>query len=340
MKFSINRKELIVILFSLTLLLLILNIVLTKVYKHSGNQSEKIDLYSGEIRNRFMSGLQNFGIKEEWITENKIVKKDDSLKYSYKVIVPSDLPIAMMLNEIKNSFQPGEITCFAGETKSNGNTTFLLASGGYGKLKAEFIYNPEIHRTACTIGFLVFGLNTLNQAELEQLIKTPEIFTSVLVPSKESLELSKRLRTNEKKFAIILNNDISDLDYKLSSSYSLERLKMSIRSILGAFSNTIGYLYNKKSDFIEESKFDFIEKEFEKRDVKFIDINKFNLIEESSASLDASFRRIVKESNESKTELIYISANDYLKVQPMILKYKMLGYKFINPSAVLADYIK
>jgi hypothetical protein len=341
MKFSFDRKEIIIALFSVTIILLVLNIILSKVFKHSVNQIEKIELYSGEIKDRFISGIHNFGIKDDWIDEDKNgIKEGDSLKISFKVKVPKDLPIVLLLNAITNSFQPGEITCFSQETKGNGTTNLFIASGGFEKLKAEFVYNPEIRRTSCSIGFLVYGLNTLDPIMQDQLIKAPELFTAVLVPSKESLEISKRLKTNEKNYAVILNNDINDLDYKLASSYSNERLKLSIRSILRDFSNAVVYLYNGNTGFTAESKFAFINKEFEKRNVRFIDINKFILIDEKAPPLNVSFELIVKEVNENKTDLIFISANNYIKIKPLISKYRKIGYKFINPSTVLANYLK
>src|ERR1039457_4518413 len=106
MKLSFTRKELVIGLFSFVILLLILNIVLSKIYKHSTNQTEKIELYSGEIKDRFISGVYNCGIKNDWIDVNKNdIRTGDSLKYSYKIKVPKDLPIAVLLNEISNSFQ-------------------------------------------------------------------------------------------------------------------------------------------------------------------------------------------------------------------------------------------
>jgi hypothetical protein len=341
MKFSFNRKELIIFLFSLIIFLLILNIALTKIFKHSGNQIEKIELSSGEIKDRFISGIFNFGIKNDWITENKKdVMIGDSLKFSFKVKVPKDLPIALLLNEISNSFQPGEIMFVSKELKANGTTNMFLSSGGFDKLRAEFVYDHEIRRTSRSFGFLVYGLTTLDTIMQDQLIKVPELFSAVLIPSKESLDISKKLKTNDKNYVILLNNDIKDLDYKLVSSYSTERLKLSIRSILGDFSNTSAYLYNDNSGFTAESKYAFIKKEFEKRKVKFIDVNKFDLIDEGETPLDKSFELIVNKANENKTDLIYISADNYLKLKPLILKYRKVGFNFINPSLVLEEYIK
>ena len=341
MKFSFNRKELIIILFSFVISLLILDIVLTKIFKHSGNTTEKIELYSEEIKDKFLSGMHNFGIKDDWIDENKKdVKVGDSLRFSFKVKVPKDLPIAILLNEISNSFHPGEITSVSRESKNNGTTNMFLSSGGFDKLKTEFVYDPEIRRTSRSFGFLVYGLTTLDPIPQDQVIKAPEIFSAVLIPSKESLEISKRLKTNEKNYAVLLDDNIKDLDYKLTSSYSTERLKLSIRSILGDFSNAIAYLYNNTSGFTAESKFAFISKEFEKRNVRFIEVNKFEVIGEGGTSLNDSFEHIMNRADENKTDLIYISADNYLKLKPLILKYRKVGYKFINPSQVLGEYLK
>jgi hypothetical protein len=341
MIFSLNRKDLIIVLFSLVIVLLILNVVLSKIFNHSGKQVEKIELYSGEIKDKFISSIHYFGIKDEWITENRNdVRNGDSLRFSFKVKVPKDLPIALLLNEISNSFLPGEITSVSREKKANGTTNMFLSSGGFDKLKAEFVYDPEIRRTSYSFGFLVYGVTTLDPALQDQLIKVPELFTAVLTPSKESLEISKKLKTNDKNYAVILNNDIKDLDYKLVSSYSIERLKLSVRSILGDFSNAVAYLYDGNSGFTAESKYTFINKEFGKRNIRLIDINKFDLIDDKGASLDISFDQIVNRANENKTDLIYISADNYLKLNPLILKYRNVGYKFVNPSAVLAEYLK
>jgi hypothetical protein len=341
MKLSFTRKELTIALFSLVLFLLILDIVLTKIFKHSVNPVEKIELYSGEINDRFISSMHNCGIRDDWIDSNKKdIKMGDSLRFSFKVKVPKDLPIALLLNEISNSFLPGEVLSVSREIKSTGTTNMFLSSGGFDKLKAEFVYDPLINRTSFSFGFLVYGITNLNPVAQDQLIKVPELFTAVLLPSKESLEISKKLKTNEKNYSVILNNDINDLDYKLTSKYSVDRLKLSVRSILGDFSNSIAFLYNSNAGFNSESEFPFITKEFEKRNVRFIDINKFDMIEEKGNPIDVSFDQIMKQAKESKIELIYLSAENYIKLKPLILKYKKIGYKFINPAAVLQEFLK
>jgi hypothetical protein len=340
MKLPLNRKELITILFSIAIFLLLANIILSKVLGNSGNQ-KRSELYSLEVKDKFISALHNFGIKDEWIIENKKgIKEDDSLKYNFKVNVPKDLPVSLLLNEITNIYGPGEISYFSKETKVNGTTNLYLVSGGYEKLTAEFVYNPDIHHPSCSVGFFIYGINALDTISQSQIIKMPETFTVVLLPSKESIDIIKRLKPNEKNYTVMLSSNINDLDYKLSGSYSNERLKMSVRSLLGDFSDAIGFQYNGNSGFSSDSKFPFIKQEFERRNVKFIDINKFELIDEKETPLNNSFESIMNQTSENKTPLIYISADHYLKIKPLISKYRKIGYKFINPGSVVTDLQK
>jgi hypothetical protein len=340
MKFPFNRKELIIILFSIAIFLLIANIILSKVLGNSENQNRNW-LYSVEVKDKFITALHNFGIKDDWIVENKKgIKEEDSLKYNFKINVPKDLPVSLLLNEISNIYEPGEISYFSKETKVNGTTNLYLVSGGYEKLTAEFVYNPDIHRPSCSVGFFIFGINALDTVMQTQLIKLPETFSVVLIPSKESIDIVKKLKSNEKNYTVMLSSDNSDLDYKLSSNYSNDRLKMSVRSLLGDFSDAIAFQYNGNSGFSSESKFPFIKQEFERRNVKFIDINKFELIDEKGLSLDNSFESILNQASENKTPLIYISADHYLKIKPLISKYRKIGYKFINPLSVINDHLK
>jgi hypothetical protein len=341
MKFPFKLKEIIIFLFSLAVLILVLNIAVSKVLLHKRNQSDLAGLNSEAIKIKFISALHNFGIKEDWIAEAKDrVNRKDSLKYFFKINVPKDIPISLLIKEINNSFEPGEIIYYSKETKINGVTNLFLISGGFEKLSAEFAYNAEIRRTSCSIGFLIYGINLLNPSVMNQLISTPEPFTIVLLPSKQSLELTKQIKANEKDYAVLLNTDINDLDYKLSSAYSPERLKMSIRSILGDFSNSIAYVYNGKSDFTSGLKFSFIKQEFEKRKVNFIDLNKFNLIDQKGIPLDIAFDSIVNKALDKKNEFIFISADHYLKIMPQISKYRKIGYKFINNSLFLNEFLK
>jgi hypothetical protein len=348
MNFSFDRKQIVTVLFALAFLLLLLNAIIPRLFKSSEKKTESIEINSDVINRKFLSAVQGFGIKDEWVKVPKPNKNyGDSLKYYYTVNVPPDLPIALILNDIKNSFGKGEVDYSSKEirskdtrlkeAKSKGTTTLILKSGGFEKLKAEFVYNPAIKRTSNTVGFLVFGFNSLDTIRQYELINSPENFLAVLIPSKDALGKIKRLKTRDKDYAVMLTGDISDLDYKLSTSYSLDRLKISIRSVLGDFPKAAAFLYDGKSSFASSSMFQLIKKEFEIRRIKFLDINRFDLIDESGTPLDITFESILNQEEENKTELIFISEENYYKLRPEILKFRKTGYKFINPYTTVTS---
>ena len=348
MNFSFDRKKIITILFAVAFLLLLLNAILPRLFNPSVNKTETVEINSNVIQRKFLSAVQGFGIKEEWIKTQKPNKNiNDSLKFNYTVNVPVDLPIALIENDIINSFGKGEVEYSSKETRLkeakfkdarlNRSTSLTLRSGGFDKLKAEFVYNQANQRTSGSVGFLVFGFNTLDTIRQNELINSPENFLAVLVPSKDALETIKKLKAKDKDYAILLNDDISDLDYKFSTGYSVERLKISVRSILGDFPKAAAYMYDSKLSFASSSIFQMIKKEFEKRNVRFIDINRFDLIDDRGTPLDVSFELIINQAEGNKTSLIFISDEKYYKLKPKILKYRKTGYKFINPYNAVSE---
>ncbi len=348
MNISFDRKKIVTVLFALAFILLLLNAVIPLIFKSKENKSESIEIYSMEVNRKFLNGVKGFGIKDEWIKIQKLNKNyGDSLKFYYIVSVPADLPIALILNDINNSFSKGEIEYSSKEARLkesrfkdnrlNRVSTLILKSGGFEKLKAEFSYNPAIQRTSCSVGFLVYGFNSSDTVQQNELINSPENFLAVLLPSKDALEKIKRLKARDKDYAILLNDDISDLDYKFASRYSPERLKLSVRSVLGDFPKAAAYLYDSKSSFASSSIFQSIKNEFEKRNVKFLDINRFNLLDEMETP-DNSFDLILNHAGETQTELIFTSDDNYNKLKPDILKYRKTGFKFVNPYTTVANF--
>ena len=344
-----DRKKIVTVLFAIAFLLLILNVIVPTVFKFSRNKIVLKEIYSEEINSKFLSAVQGFGLKDDWIKTKKINNNDDdSLKYYYTINVPVDLPIALIITDINNSFSRGDVDYSSKETRSkesklkdsrlNRITTLTLRSGGFEKLKAEFVYNPANQRTTGSIGFLVFGFSTLDTIRQYELINSPENFLAILMPSKDALEKIKKLKARDKDYGILLSDDISDLDYKLSQKYSSERLTLSVRSVLGDFPKAAAFFYDSKSSFVSHSVFPLIKKEFDKRNVRFLDINKFALLEEAGASSDISFERIINKADENKTELIYISDESYYKLKPEIFKYRKTGYKFINPYTAVTSF--
>lgn len=110
----------------------------------------------------------------------------DSLFATYSVSVPKDVPIQMLILEMKNLFWENDVTIDAEETSTNKISLLKLVSGNKLKLAAEFTYNEELKREFGAISFLVSDLPFEDEDVLIELFKTPELYYAVFIPSAES----------------------------------------------------------------------------------------------------------------------------------------------------------
>jgi hypothetical protein len=79
-----------------------------------------------------------------------------------------------------------------------------------------------------------------------------------------------------------------------------------------------------------------LKKEFEKRKIKLIEGNNFKNI--SPGEPDTSYRlfsEVLDNMNSGSDTVLLVSAKDFLSLSSAIEKYRKLGYRFTNPSALL-----
>ena len=139
-----DRKKLIQILFGLAFVLLIANLVVNKLTHYHYTSIEKAR-NSTYINSKFLAALHSYGLENSWIKKEKRYRKDDdSLNYKYKVEVPKDLPIALLLDEIEDSLGVNGIAIRTKELKFGGANLLKVYSGDNLKLQAEFKYDEDI----------------------------------------------------------------------------------------------------------------------------------------------------------------------------------------------------
>ena len=239
MNISPLKKRIITYLFWLAILALAANVIVAKIFGKSVYVNES-SLSASEVNIDFLHDLSDFGLKNEWI--KKINNKNAKDVYSYEVELPKDLPIPVVLSEIYGSFYSSDIKIKSMEKTIGGTTIVEIYLQNNLSLKAEFNYENDIRRDAGDMGIIVFGLEELNAKELNAMIEFPQAFIAVLVPSKSAGKLIPDLAENRKEYAVLINDNISDLDYKLSNDFSVNRLKLAIRSIVADFSNAVFFL--------------------------------------------------------------------------------------------------
>ena len=326
---GIDQKKIVVALFVLTLVFLIANIVADKfVDKRDVPVIENMN--NDEINSKFVSAVRVFGIAPSWINTKTPGKKDPaSLIASYSINVPSDLPIALLVREISNSYDTVNVKMIVNETKIKGVTSVKIFSKGSEIITADFSYKDGLKRKAGSVGFLLNDFSDLNRADDSVLLKSPENFAVIMQPSKKAKNLSSQILKSGKEFVILLDDDIPDLIYKLNSGYSEARLKNSIRTILGDFPNAVFMMIDDNSSLFSSSAYELIKKEMEKRNIKLVKRSSFRELNPDN------LRDYLDSINDGETRSVIISAGDFLKINSTMVSFRKIGYKFINPSLAI-----
>jgi hypothetical protein len=327
MNAKFNFKKLLVILFSISLLLLLAHLVLSFFY--SDTKLQLVSTLSDEqINKKFKECLYSFAIKDEWI---KAVKDNSSIAY-YRVNVPSDLPIPQILGELIKQYDGYNIEVKAEEKKIRGNTLMQLTSDRDIKLKAEFRINSDIERTGSKAAIFIYGREN-KEAEYDSLmVTTTRDMSALLIPSKSNSVYSKWLKDNGFDYAVMLNNDINDLEFKLNDDYSEKRLKLIVQNLVVAFPNALFYAIDKNSNIYNSSKYAVIKKEFNKRKIRFFTTDSVKFIDNNQQNISERLNYIVKNIKEGDITRIAISFDVYQTLTDDLKKLIRIGYKFVKSA--------
>lgn len=333
MKISKSRTSIIRIFLVITIILLGSNIFFEKYYDHIKLTSAK-GLPSNLINKRFQAALSNYKIDSSWIESKDLSDyEDDSLKYFYNVKVPADLPVSLLIKEIINQFDTNEVNIYASDNRTESSVEIKIFSAKFLKLAANIKNNNLLHRQADSIAFLITGIENLNHKELNDLMMMPEQFTCILIPSKHAIDLSKQLSQEQKQTAVLLNDDIGELEFKLKAGYSRNRIKNSLKSIGGTFNSASFFIIDERADIYNSEHYDAIKNWFGRKGL--FPENKFKEIEFSSPENTFTLIR----NGQSKEKIYQISADDFLKMSPVFASLRKLGYRIVYPSVLIKTSI-
>ncbi|HSP87984.1 MAG TPA: hypothetical protein VLN45_07605 [Ignavibacteriaceae bacterium] len=324
-----DQKKIITILFISAVSILFINFLLDKFFLKNHND-ENIEISSAEIDSTFRTALSNVGISNDWIKKQKGVEP-----LNFTVKIPNDLPIVVVLQELNNVFDTNLVKIIAVEKKISGSTIINFVSGGNEKLKASLIYNSNVKRKTVRIGFIV-NRNEIDTEADSLLLQYPEQFAFILIPSENSAAFVKKILANGKEYIIYLNDQIDELKFKLSDDYSLLRLRNSVREIVGTFPNAVFFLIDDKSSLYNSTVYPLLKEELEKRKIKLLSESSFkNLSSTENENSVELFNNSLKNLNSGEDKVYLISDEDFISINPEIIAYRKLGYRFTNPSALL-----
>jgi hypothetical protein len=334
MDISPVKKRIITYLFVIAIVALAANVIASKIFGNKVPVKES-GLSTNDINNEFLHDVFNFGLKSEWV--KKINNKQGYGVYSYQVKLPKDLPIPVVLSEIYGSFYSSDIKINSSEKITGGKTQVDIYQQGKLKLSAEFNYDNDIKRNAGDLGIIVFGLGQLNSKDIKAMSEFPQTFIAVLIPSKNTLKLIPHLTENRKEYAVLINDDIRDLEYRMSSNFSEYRLKLIIRSIVADFSGAVFFIIDDHSKLYSSTAGKIIQDEFAKRNIKLLTQSSLpGILTANNNEIKDLFSSNVEKVHSGSSKMISIRAEDFETLKPEIFSLIKVGYKFINPSMLLA----
>jgi hypothetical protein len=329
-------KKITVTLFSIVILLLIVNILVSKLADKNEQPQDRDPLSGIEIDKLFHTALKNYGFADGWTVKKKIRKlSGDSLYATYSVKVPKDVPIHMLILEMKNLFWEYDVLIDAEELTADKNSLVKLSSENKLKLAAEFFYDKNILRRFGTVSFLVPDLPIDDEELLNELLKTPELYYVLLVPGSESKKKLDALAKAERRFAVLLNDDIAELDYKLSGTFSENRILRSIKEIVTSFYSAAFFVIDEKSDLYESKNYAFIQSQLQKRGIVIVPTNRFESLNSNNANVESKFRDFMLTVNKTDEKILLVTVNEYLSIVKLIPSYRKIGYKFIYPGDII-----
>ncbi len=329
-------KNIALIIFGIVIVLLILNIIVIK-YIEKNDQPKNREAISGiEIDSLFRTALDNYGFSNNWIVKEKIKNiSGDSLYSTYSVSVPKDVPIHLIILELKNLYWQAEVDIDAEELVRTKKTLLKLSSGKQLKLAAELFYNDNMKREYGTVSFLVSDLPLEDEQVLNLFLDTPELFYVVLTPNDDSKKRLSVLSKAGKRYALLLDDKITELNFKLSGNYTNDKIKKSIKEIVGTFYNAVFFIIDDRSDLFESQKYPLIKSELLKRGIVLVPASKFETLSASKVNAADNFKDFMKTLQKKDEKVLLVQAGELSSIVNLISSYRKIGYKFIYPGDII-----
>lgn len=327
------RRKSINILLGIAVFLLLTNIAV-EIFTEDVDEKIPNDISVALIDSSFHRVLVEYSIDAEHI-QKKIVRArlSDSLDYVYDVKLPADIPSPNILRDVKNELNFPAIRLESVEEKTFGNTRLNIYSNDMLKLTAKLSYDKNFLRPYSELSFIIESGWEMSDDDFKTLIKIPFPFGVELIPSIENEGRLDAIREYNKEYVVLINDDIDDSRFKLSSKLSQGLLRGSVGEIVNAFRGAVYFIVDEKSELYRSAIFNFIRDEFKKRNVRVIPKSQFVMMQTTDPDEMASLFNFYCESGKSKKgKTILISWQGFNSLDNEIEIAKKKGHKFLLPS--------
>lgn len=325
------KKNLLVVLISLAIVLLAINILLQRNTNNSGHSELSVD--EKELTQRFKKILNDFGIEERFIKEvSSTDKKSKNQISKFKVQIPKDLSIPEILQQIYLSYRSDSLVINSVEKIKGGKSILELKFGPSTLLEAEFVYAKTYSRHCGSIAFIIYDVNPGNQSTM-MLIESPTKLNFLIRPETKYLQYLDIISSNSQQYSILIDDDISEQKYQLESGFSEQRIKTVVKTLINDFPKAVCFIVDDKSDFYNTSNYKVLQLELQKRNIKFFNLSDFVYLKNDEVMKDI-FDENLNSLQEASSKIFLVDEDSYLALRPEIVKFKMKGFK-VNAASLL-----
>jgi hypothetical protein len=326
------KKNLLIVLISMAVILLAVNIFWLNDLSGSGNGEVAID--EKEFSQRFKNILNEFGIDDKLIKETKSDDKRSNREISnFKVQVPNDLSIPEVLQEIYQSFRKDSLTLSSAEKIKGGKSTLALKFGASTLLEAEFDYSKNYSRNKEYIAFIINDVDPGNQSTT-LLIESPTKLNFLIRPDTKYIQYLEFITNNSQQFSVLIDDEIREQKYQLGPSFSERRIVDVVKTLVTDYQKAVCFVVDDNSDFYKSANFEILTREFSKRSIKLFKISDFVGLNYDETLLTA-FKEKLDPLQMGESIIFLLSEESYLTLNPEIKKYKKKGFRVITSSLLL-----
>lgn len=322
--------------------LLLANVIID-LFKKPEKHMSLNELTVRQIDSVFNFVLKGYGIDSVWISTKKLkVADEDSINKKYTVMLPSDLPIPLIIRDI-NKIIEKDITGFVSEEKKIfGTTEIRIYTNEMLKLQAELIADPNTVRQRNNFAFIISDAFDLGESDYNKFLYLPYTLSTTVIPGKSVTIKADTLKKFSKEYIALINNDITDKKFKLDSGDQKALLKRSIDMIVKSMSKAQLFVVDEQSKIFNSTVYNFVRDEFKKKGQKLVHLSEFTKLDaEDEIELLSKFKFHAEDINEAKQKIFYISYEDFLTIRAEVEKTRKRGSRVIPlSSTVLVSDIK
>ena len=308
-------QSLAVVLFAVSLFLLITYLVLEKIY--TAPVENKPSVSSVAADSVFRSVLSDFGIKESWLSRQK---------NNYTVRLPLDVPAELIQLDIINQFPGKDFVLRSREIKKNKRSDMEVYSGGDLLYSAEFIYDKACLRETKEVSFILMNFDDLSDDEAAKLLNSTEYFAVALIPSRENRWLGDSLVKLGKNYVLLLDDNISELEYQIDDKFSDRKLMTTFLTIADNFKQAVFFLLDDIASQYSVRVNNFLLNELKKRKIRFYLLHDLPLIDRNYPPKDL-------QAIYNHAGIILMDASEFMQKEDEFKSMRKKGIRLVNISA-------